>query len=85
MMSMAGMDDDEDTFAPVVKSARKRSIWLGANVLAALAARNSESISKASPKHRAMSNATALSPSENSLRSAPAEKNFSPLPDGVEE
>ncbi|WP_139182585.1 magnesium transporter, partial [Vibrio cholerae] len=33
-----GMDDDEDTFAPVVKSARKRSIWLGANVLAALAA-----------------------------------------------
>ncbi len=38
MMSMAGMDDDEDTFAPVVKSARKRSIWLGANVLAALAA-----------------------------------------------
>ncbi|MDE1248675.1 magnesium transporter [Vibrio aestuarianus] len=38
MMSMAGMNDDEDTFAPVVKSARKRSIWLGANVLAALAA-----------------------------------------------
>ncbi|NCO45041.1 MAG: magnesium transporter, partial [Vibrio sp.] len=38
MMSMAGMNDDEDTFAPVVKSARKRTIWLGANVLAALAA-----------------------------------------------
>ncbi|WP_434358308.1 magnesium transporter [Parasalinivibrio latis] len=38
MMSMAGMDDEEDTFAPVVKSARRRSIWLGANVLAALAA-----------------------------------------------
>ncbi|WP_117236092.1 magnesium transporter [Vibrio maerlii] len=38
MMSMAGMDDEEDTFAPVVKSARKRSVWLGANVLAALAA-----------------------------------------------
>ncbi len=38
MMSMAGMDDDEDTFAPVFKSARKRSIWLGANVLAALTA-----------------------------------------------
>lgn len=33
MMSMAGMDDDEDTFAPVVKSARKRSIWLGATYL----------------------------------------------------
>ncbi|NAW67766.1 magnesium transporter [Vibrio sp. V27_P1S3P104] len=38
MMSMAGMNDDEDTFAPVFKSARKRSIWLGANVLAALTA-----------------------------------------------
>ncbi|MBD8513117.1 magnesium transporter [Photobacterium sp. WH77] len=38
MMSMAGMDDDEDTFAPVMKSARRRSIWLGVNVLAALAA-----------------------------------------------
>jgi magnesium transporter len=38
MMSLAGMDDDEDTFAPVFKSARRRSIWLGANVLAALAA-----------------------------------------------
>lgn len=38
MLSMAGLDDDEDTFAPVLKSARRRSIWLGANVLAALAA-----------------------------------------------
>ncbi|EOB4246410.1 magnesium transporter [Vibrio metschnikovii] len=38
MMSMAGMNDDEDTFAPVLKSTRKRSIWLGANVLAALTA-----------------------------------------------
>lgn len=38
MMSMAGLDDDEDTFAPVVKSVRRRSVWLGANVLAALAA-----------------------------------------------
>ncbi len=38
MMSLAGMDDEEDTFAPVMKSARKRSVWLGANVLAALAA-----------------------------------------------
>lgn len=38
MMSMAGMNDDEDTFAPVLKSTRKRSVWLGANVLAALTA-----------------------------------------------
>lgn len=38
MMSMVGMSDDEDTFAPVIKSAKKRSVWLGANVLAALSA-----------------------------------------------
>ncbi|WP_261816066.1 magnesium transporter [Vibrio gallicus] len=47
MMSMAGMDDDEDTFAPVVKSARRRSIWLGANVLAALAAASVSNIFEA--------------------------------------
>lgn len=38
MMSLAGMDDDEDTFAPVFQSTKRRSVWLGANVLAALAA-----------------------------------------------
>ncbi len=38
MMSMAGMDDDEDTFAPAIKSTRRRSVWLGVNVLAALTA-----------------------------------------------
>lgn len=38
MMSMAGLDGEEDTFAPALKSARSRSIWLGVNVLAALAA-----------------------------------------------
>jgi len=38
MMSMAGLDDEEDTFAPVVKSTRKRSVWLGINLLTALAA-----------------------------------------------
>lgn len=38
MMSMAGMEEDEDTFAPVLKSARRRTIWLGINVLTALAA-----------------------------------------------
>ncbi len=47
MMSMAGLDDDEDTFAPVVKSARKRSVWLGANVLAALAAASVSNIFEA--------------------------------------
>lgn len=47
MMSLAGMDDDEDTFAPVIKSARKRSVWLGANVLAALAAASVSNIFEA--------------------------------------
>lgn len=36
MMSMAGLDDEEDTFAPVWQSTRKRSLWLGINLLTAL-------------------------------------------------
>lgn len=38
MMSMAGLDDEEDTFAPVWKSTRRRSIWLGVNLVTALMA-----------------------------------------------
>jgi magnesium transporter len=38
MMSMAGLDDEEDTFAPVVKSTQRRSIWLGVNLITALMA-----------------------------------------------
>ncbi|ALU43958.1 magnesium transporter [Pseudoalteromonas rubra] len=38
LMSMAGLDDEEDTFAPVWKSSRRRSIWLGINLLTALMA-----------------------------------------------
>ena len=38
MMSLAGLDDEEDTFAPVIKSTYKRSLWLGINLLTALAA-----------------------------------------------
>ncbi|MDN4502010.1 magnesium transporter [Alteromonadaceae bacterium BrNp21-10] len=38
MMSMAGLNDEEDTFAPVMKSTRKRSIWLGLNLFTALMA-----------------------------------------------
>lgn len=38
MMSMAGLDDEEDTFAPIMKSAKRRSIWLGINLLTALVA-----------------------------------------------
>ena len=38
MMSMAGLDDEEDTFAPVGKSTRRRSVWLGVNLVTALLA-----------------------------------------------
>ncbi|RJG49994.1 magnesium transporter [Motilimonas pumila] len=38
MMGMAGMDDDEDTFAPVLKSTKRRTIWLTVNLGAALLA-----------------------------------------------
>ena len=38
MMSLAGLDDEEDTFAPVLKSTRRRSIWLGVNLFTALMA-----------------------------------------------
>jgi magnesium transporter len=38
MMSMAGLDDEEDTFAPVWQSTRRRSLWLGVNLVTALMA-----------------------------------------------
>ncbi|GAC27721.1 magnesium transporter [Brumicola pallidula] len=38
MMSMAGLDDEEDTFAPVGQSTKRRSIWLGVNLVTALMA-----------------------------------------------
>ncbi len=38
MMSMAGLDDEEDTFAPAIKSTRRRSVWLGVNLFTALLA-----------------------------------------------
>lgn len=38
LMSMAGLDEDEDTFAPVMKTARRRAIWLGINLLTAFIA-----------------------------------------------
>ncbi|MET1218369.1 MAG: magnesium transporter [Glaciecola sp.] len=38
MMSMAGLDDEEDTFAPVFQSTKRRSIWLGVNLVTALLA-----------------------------------------------
>lgn len=38
VMSGAGMDEDEDLFAPVRKSAKSRGIWLGSNLLTAFLA-----------------------------------------------
>ena len=37
-MSMAGLDQDEDTFAPVLRAAPRRTIWLGVNLLTAFIA-----------------------------------------------
>ncbi len=40
LMSLAGLDEDEDTFAPVVKAAPRRAIWLGVNLLAVFISAN---------------------------------------------
>ncbi|WP_133011143.1 magnesium transporter [Marinomonas flavescens] len=38
MLSMAGLDDDEDTFAPILKTTRRRAVWLGINLITAFIA-----------------------------------------------
>lgn len=38
IMSMAGLDEEDDIFAPVVVSSRRRGIWLGINLITALIA-----------------------------------------------
>jgi len=38
LMASAGLDENEDLFAPVMKSARNRMIWLGINLLTAFLA-----------------------------------------------
>lgn len=38
LMAGAGMDEDEDLFSPIVKSAKNRAIWLGINLLTAFLA-----------------------------------------------
>jgi len=38
LMSMAGLSEEEDMFAPVVASTRRRALWLGANLITALLA-----------------------------------------------
>ena len=38
IMSMAGLDEEEDIFAPITRSARRRAVWLGANLFTAFMA-----------------------------------------------
>jgi magnesium transporter len=38
VMSMVGLDEDEDVFAPIFLSSRRRSIWLGVNLVTAFIA-----------------------------------------------
>lgn len=38
MMSMAGLSQEDDTFSPVLRSARRRAVWLGVNLVTALLA-----------------------------------------------
>src|SRR5690606_24122606 len=38
LLSMAGLDDEEDTFAPALKSSRRRLVWLFINLLTAFTA-----------------------------------------------
>lgn len=38
LMSMAGLDEEEDTFAPAFKTGRRRALWLGINLLTAFIA-----------------------------------------------
>ena len=38
LMSMAGLDENDDTFAPIVTSAKRRAIWLGINLITVMAA-----------------------------------------------
>lgn len=38
ILSMAGLDEEDDMFAPAVKSAQRRAVWLGINLVTALLA-----------------------------------------------
>jgi magnesium transporter len=38
IMSMAGLDDEEDMFSPALTSAKRRGVWLGINLLTAFLA-----------------------------------------------
>jgi magnesium transporter len=38
VMSMVGLDEEEDVFAPIVQSTKRRSVWLGVNLITAFIA-----------------------------------------------
>lgn len=38
LMSMVGLDEEEDMFAPVIKSSKRRAVWLGINLVTAIIA-----------------------------------------------
>jgi magnesium transporter len=38
LMSMAGLDENDDTFAPVFISAKRRAVWLGINLITVMVA-----------------------------------------------
>jgi magnesium transporter len=38
VMSMVGLDEDDDVFAPIFQSSKRRSVWLGVNLITAFIA-----------------------------------------------
>ncbi len=38
LLNLAGLDEDDDMFAPVVRSAKRRAVWLGINLFTAFVA-----------------------------------------------
>ncbi len=38
LMSMAGLDEEDDSFAPILKTAKRRALWLGLNLMTAVLA-----------------------------------------------
>jgi magnesium transporter len=38
LMSMAGLDEDDDTFSPIFLTAKRRAVWLGINLITAFLA-----------------------------------------------
>jgi magnesium transporter len=38
LMSMAGLDEEDDTFTPIIKTAKRRAVWLGINLITAFIA-----------------------------------------------